>query len=232
MPEGLSPLEANKELQHHQEHAETPEGRGGRWLQISEAVVLALVTLTAAWSGFAAAKWGTQSRLELAAASSARTQANRADYTALSERNFDASTFNAWFVAYTLGSTEKMAVAERRFRPEFKVAFDAWRSTRPETNPEAPPGPTFMPEYRLPAATQARALDASADRHTDIGTRAGVVGDDYVRITVVLAGVLFLIGIGSTFALPGVRYGLLAVGVVLLGGAIVMIAMQPPPPAA
>jgi len=231
MPEGLSPLEANKELQHHQKHAEAPEGRGGRWLQISEAVVLALVTLTAAWSGFAAAKWGTQSRLELAAASSARTQANRADYTALSLRNFDAATFNAWFLAYTLDKREKMAVAERRFRPELKVAFDAWMATRPDTNPDAPQGPTYMPEYRLAAAAQATALDAAADRHTELGTHAGVVGDNYVRITVVLAGVLFLIGIGSTFALPGVRYGLLAVGIVLLVSAIILIAMQPPPPA-
>jgi hypothetical protein len=42
-------------------------------------------------------------------------------------RNFDASTFNAWFIAFTLGNPKKMAIAEKRFRPEFKVAFDAWR---------------------------------------------------------------------------------------------------------
>jgi len=231
VPEGLSAMEAHKESEHHERHAARLEGRQGRVLQISEAVVLALVTLTAAWSGFAAAKWGTESRLQLAAASSARSQANRADFNAQSTRNFDASTFNAWFIAYTLNNTPKMTVAERRFRPDFRVAFDAWMATRPETNPHAAPGPTYMPQYHLADADKAAALDAAADAHTAQGEHAGVVGDDFVRITVVLAGVLFLIGIGSTFSLPGVRYALLIVGGLLLIGALALILLEPAPPA-
>ena len=64
--EGFSVEESRRELDHH---AESPaiKGRHGRVLQISEAIVLALVTLTAAWSGFSAAKWSTESRLDLAA---------------------------------------------------------------------------------------------------------------------------------------------------------------------
>ena len=231
MPEGLSPLEAHKELEHHEHRAAKAEGTRGRALQIGEALVLALVTLTAAWSGFAAARWGTDSRLQLAAASSARTEANRADLTALTLRNFDASTFNAWFIAYTLGSPQKMAIAEKRFRPELRVAFDAWRATHPDTNPDAPPGPTYMPQYHLAEQAQAAALDAAADRHTAEGARAGIVADEYVRITVVLAGVLFLIGIGSTFSLAGVRYALLGVGSALLIAAVVLIIIEPGPPA-
>ena len=200
-------------------------------LQVSEAVVLALVTLTAAWSGFAAAKWGTESRLQLAAASSARTEANRAFFTAETTRNFDATTFNAWFLAYTLGNAEKMSIAERRFRPEFKIAFDAWMATNPVTNPLAPPGPSYMPQYHLADSDKSITLDAAADAHTHQGEAAGAIGDNYVRITVVLAGVLFLIGIGSTFSLPGVRYALLGVGCLLLMGAVTLILLQPGPPA-
>lgn len=229
VPEGLSAIEANKELQHHQ-HLETEERGKKRWLQITEGVVLAIVTLTAAWSGFAAAKWGTESRLQLAAAATARTEANRAEYTALSIRNYDASTFNAWFTAYTLDNAEKMTMAERRFRPPFKRAFDAWIATNPATNPHSPPGPTYMPQYVLPETAHAAALDRVADRQAKHGTQDGIVADNYVRITVVLAGVLFLIGIGSTFALLGVRYGLLTVGVLLLLAAVAMLAMQPAPP--
>jgi len=231
LPEGLSPLEAYEKLEHHERHSEQAAGRGGRALQIAEAVVLALVTLTAAWSGFAAAKWGTDSRVQLAAASAARTKANRADLSALTLRNFDASTFNAWFIAYTLGNAQKMAIAEKRFRPQFRVAFEAWLATHPDTNPDAPPGPTYMPQYRLVEQDQADALDASADEHTAQGTRAGIVGDEYVRITVVLAGVLFLIGIGSTFSVAGVRYALLGIGGALLVGAIILILLEPGPPA-
>jgi hypothetical protein len=230
MSEGLSPLEVNKELERHQHENQRIHGRQARIVQVSEAVVLALVTITAAWTGFAAAKWGTESRLELAASSSARIEANRAAYAAGNLRDFDASTFNAWFIAYTLDDPQKMAIAEARFRPVFKVAFDAWLATHPATNPNAPPGPTYMPQYKLPQAAEEVKLNAEADAHSVAGEHAGIVGDEYVRITVVLAGVLFLVGIGSTFSLRGARYGLAGLGAVLLVGAVILIALLPPPP--
>ena len=229
MPEGLSPSEAHKELQHH-EHSPRLKGRHGRILQVCEAAVLAAVTLTVAWSGFAAAKWGTESRLELAAASTTRTEANRAASSAEQTRSYDAATFNAWFTAWTLDRPAKMKVAERRFRPAYEVAFRAWRRTAPETNPEAPPGPSYMPEYVIPAEARAARLDNKAKAHAAAGEAAGVAGDRYVRVTVVLAGVLFLIGIGSTFTIAGVRYILLGVGAALLISAIVLITALPSPP--
>ncbi|PXW35690.1 UNVERIFIED_CONTAM: hypothetical protein DES50_101637 [Williamsia faeni] len=230
MPEGLSPLEAHKELQEHGHRAVPVGGRRGQVVQVAEALLLALVTITVAWSGFAAAKWGTESRLDLAAASSTRTEANRALYTEQNLRNFDASTFNAWFTAFTLDNPEKMAIAEKRFRPEFKVAFDAWRATDPDTNPTAPPGPASMPQYHIAEADQAAELDKAADEHTAAGEDAGSVSDQYIRITVALAGVLFLVGIGSTFSILNVRYALLGVGGVLLIASIVLILRQPGPP--
>jgi len=42
-------------------------------------VLLSVVAVFAAYSGFAAAKWGTESSITLAKASAARTKANRAD---------------------------------------------------------------------------------------------------------------------------------------------------------
>jgi hypothetical protein len=56
---------------------------------------------------------------------------------------------------------------------------------------------------------------------------AAVVGDDYIRITVFLAAVLFLVGIGSIFKLYTVRYSLIGVGSLLLILAIVLILQQP-----
>ena len=128
-------------------------------IAVLEAVLLSIVTIVTAWTGYSAAKWGTESRLELAHASALRIEANRAFAVAAENRNFDASTFNAWFVAYTLGNSQKMAVAERRFRPDFRIAFDAWRATHPEDNPSAPPGPTYMPQYRQLEKDKAEQLD-------------------------------------------------------------------------
>jgi hypothetical protein len=200
-------------------------------VQICEAVLLALVTITAAWAGYSAATWGTKSRIDIARSSTLRNLATREDLKAISLRNFDASTFNAWFIAYTLNSPKKQAVAERRFRPQFRVAFQAWLATDPLHNPSAPPGPTYMPQYKLGAQARARALDKTADEKFSTGSTDGLVGDNYVRITVFLAAVLFLVGIGSTFKLYGVRYALITFGSIMLILSIVLILRQPGIPA-
>ncbi len=196
-------------------------------MQICEAVLLALVTITAAWAGYSAARWSTASRVDIARSSTLRNVATRDDLSALSLRNFDASTFNAWFIAFTLNSPQKEAIAERRFRPAFRVAFKAWMATDPARNPHAPPGPTYMPQYKLPVQARANALDAQATAKLNAGNNDGVVADDYVRTTVILAAVLFLVGIGSSFKLPGVRYALITVGSVLFVLSVVSILLEP-----
>src|SRR5215469_14306025 len=160
MAEGLSAVEVGKEIDEHQHtHAHATERRD-RTITIVEAVLLAIVAFVAAYSGYASAKWSTESRLDLARASTARTQASNANLDALTTRNFDSSTFEAWFAAYVAHNAPAMSVAERRFRPEFRVAFDAWQRTDPEHNPDAAPGPTYMPQYKLPAQDRANELNA------------------------------------------------------------------------
>jgi hypothetical protein len=125
----------------------------------------------------------------------------------------------------------EMAIAVHRFRPQFRTAFDAWLATDPLHNPHAPPGPTYMPQYKLAAQAQASALDTKADTKFQEGSQAGLVGDNYVRITVFLAAVLFLVGIGSSFKLHGIRYALITFGSVLLILSVVLILRQPGLPA-
>jgi len=230
MAEGLSAGEAANELRRHKEHAAGHDtSHLGPWVPTIEALLLSVVTIVTAWAGFSAAKWNTESRLELAEASSLRLEANRALADAMETRNFDSSTFEAWFTAYTLDNSEKMDIAERRFRPEFRVAFDDWLATDPENNPDAPPGPTYMPSYQLSDQDKAEALDRKAEVRFLAGEKSGSVADEYVRITVILAAVLFLIGIGTTFMGRQIRYGVAGVSTVLLGVALVLIAQQPWP---
>jgi hypothetical protein len=228
MGEGLAATEVGKELAQHARHP--PHERRDRMLSIAEAVLLSIVALLAAWSGYAAAKWSTESRVSLAEASTDRTEASRANLDALELRNFDSSAFEAWFAAYIAGNEQAMALAERRFRPEFRVAFDAWRATKPERNPSAPRGPTSMPQYRQARLARAAALDERAHRLFATGVSAGKTGDDYVRTTVFLAVVLFLVGISTHFPLRGARYGLIALGTVLLVFSLIQLAQLPRPP--
>ena len=199
-------------------------------VSIIEALLLAIVALLVGWSGFASTRWSTASRLTLARSSGDRGQATRAVLEAMESRNFDASTFNAWFAAYSIGNREAMTVAERRFRPEFAVAFKAWRATNPDTNANAPKGPTYMPQYKQPDAVRAIALDAKADKEHLEGVRAAQNANDYARATVYLATVLFLVGISRHFNVRAARYGLPAVGVVVLIFAVTTLATLPGPP--
>ena len=224
MSEGLSLELATEAAEHTHHRAATRHDR----LSIAEAVLLSIVTLVAAWSGYAAAKWSTESRLHLAHASAHRTAASRAFQQSLSLRTWDASSFNAWFTAYLSGDRDAARVAEKRFRPQYHVAFEAWLATHPFTNPHAPPGPQNMPEYRPTGQTRARVLDAAGDAEFAAGEHAGKVGDDYIRTTVILASVLFLVGISGHFP-RGVRIGLVILGAGLLIVATVAILQLPVP---
>src|SRR4051812_39996237 len=229
MPEGLSTQEVGKEIG---ERSRAPQGdrNQNRRISIIEAILLSLVALMAAWSGFAAAKWSTESRVKLADASTERSKANRANLQAMSLRNFDSTTFEAWFAAFTLGNKEAEAIAERRFHPQFSVAFNAWRATHPETNPHAPKGPTYMPQYRQPGLQEATRLDSQATKDFTAGSDAGETSDEYVRVTVFLASVLFLVGISTQFQLRGVRYALIGVGAALLVLSLVQLTQIASPP--
>ena len=233
MSEGLSAVEVGKGAAEHAaaatEHG--PHERRDRLISIAEAALLLIVTLMAAWSGYAAAKWSTESRVLLAEAAGARSNANRATLEALQARSFDSSAFEAWFAAYTARNAEAMDVAVRRFRPEFRVAFDAWRATKPESNADAPRGPTYMAEYEQPGLKHAEALDERAERSFAAGEEAGETADKYVRTTVFLASVLFLVGISTHFPVRGGRYALVGLGAVLLVVSLVQLTQLPGPPA-
>jgi hypothetical protein len=238
--EGLSSSEVAGEISRHQthsaEHAKDGEqaeddGRShDQILSVIEAVMLALVALLAAYTGFASAKWNTESSVSLAQASADRSQANRAVLAAQNQKNFDSSTFNTWFTAYIGGDAKDEALAVRRFRPAFMVAFDAWLATDPFTNVHAPPGPTYMPEYKQPELAVSDRLDAQATKDYGLGVQAGSNADNYIRDTIYLATILFLIGISGHFRFIRIRVGLVLLSGVMLIVAVYTIATAPPIP--
>jgi hypothetical protein len=234
MPEGLSAQEVGKEIKEHREHAAheaAAEDRRDRLLSITEAVLLSLVAVLAAYSGYAAAKWGTESSVSLARASASRTKASRNDIKGLQVRTLDSVSFNTWFVAFTTGNTVAERLAVGRMRPAYQVAFKAWQATDPVHNPHAPPGPAYMPQYVIPQEALANSYDAQSDADFAKGSDAGATSDDYVRDTVFLATVLFLVGISGHFPLRKARYGLIGIGTLILLFAVLQLLGLPEPPA-
>ena len=234
MPEGLSPGEVGKEIAEHRKHTaatDTAHDRHDRWLSVVEALLLSLVAVLAAYSGYAAAKWGTESSLTLAKASAERTKANRADTEGLVTRSLDSTSFNAWFTAFTAGDANDERLAEKRLRPGYRPAFKAWLATDPAHNPNSPPGPAYMPQYVVPQEAAEKAHDARADAAFAKGAKAGDTADRYIRATVFLATVLFLVGISGHFRIRQARMGLIGAGGLILAFALIQLLGLPGPPA-
>jgi hypothetical protein len=231
--EGLSASEVGKEIGEHKKHAAEhaeAEDRRDRLLSVTEALLLSFVAVLAAYSGYAAAKWSTESSVSLAKASAARTKANRAQLEGLQIRTLDSVSFNAWFAAFSSGNSGAEHLAEKRLRVGYRPAFHAWLATDPAHNPNAPPGPSYMPQYVIPQETAAKVDDAQADASFAKGSDAGATGDEYVRDTVFLATVLFLVGISGHFPLRQARYGLIGVGALILVFAVIQVLGLPGPP--
>jgi hypothetical protein len=233
VPEGLSPAEVGKEIAEHHKHAagHTEGGHHDRRLSILEAVLLSLVAVLAAYSGYAAAKWSTESSVTLATASTERSKANRADIEGIVTRTLDSASFNAWFTAFTAGDESAQELARKRMRPGYRPAFDAWRATDPERNPSAPAGPAYMPQYVIPQDAAVKAYDARATAAFAAGSEAGATADKYIRATVFLATVLFIVGISGHFRIRQARYALIGVGGALLAFAVIQLLGLPGPPA-
>ena len=233
MAEGLSATEVGKEIAEHAEHAEHPPAhhtRHDRLISIAEAVLLSIVTLMAAWSGYSAAKWGSDASLLLARSSSAQNEANLDRIQASQIRTLDSVSFNGLFAAYETHNPKLFELMLRRMRPGYLVAVNAWIATHPLKNPNAPPDPSYMPQYKIPQQTQARVLGAQSQADFDEGQSASGTADKYVRLTVFLAAVLFLVGIASHFAARAARYGLIGIASVLLIVSAVQLLGLPGPP--
>lgn len=214
MPEaGGSNIEIARDLS---EHRESPHSLGHGILEIAEAVVLAVVAVATAWSGYQAALWtGHQAEL-YGQASKLRVQAEGAATHANQERLYNALTVVEWLKAQAHGDKKLADLFERRFLPEFRPIFEAWKKTDPVNNANAPAGPQLMAEYRNSKTEEADKLDGQATEIFEQGTLARQHSDQYVRATVTLATVLLLIAIGQRFKARRVRVGLLVIASLLL----------------
>jgi hypothetical protein len=208
---------SNIEIAHHlSEHRESSSPSRFEILEIVEAVVLAVVAIATAWSGYQAALWtGHQSEL-YGQASKLRVQAEGVETYANQERLYNASTVVEWLNAEARNDKKLANLFERRFLPEFRPAFEAWKKTDPLNNPDAPPGPQSMEGYRSAKAEEAAKLNGQAAEVFERGTEDRQYSDEYVRITVTLATVLLLMAISQRFKTAGVRVGLAVIAVLLL----------------
>ncbi len=192
------------------DHQQTPQqsseymidlpSRFDRWeplVEIIATLILALATLSIAWSGYQAARWGGVQSASYSQAGARRTESTRASTTAGQLTQIDVGIFTNWINAYADDNDRLRIFYEERFRDEFIPAFDAWVATDPLNNPDSPKSPFAMPEYRLESAEEADRLEMEAEELYALGSEANQTADEYILNTVFLASVLFLVGLAS-----------------------------------
>ena len=201
-----------------------------RWrgpVEIIEAIFLAIVAVSTAWSGYQAARWDGHQAERYGHASTLRTTADQSLTLGGQQRLIDVMTLYTWIDARNDGRDDLADLYERRFSPEYRVAFEEWLETDPLHNPNAPPGPSFMPSYENPLIERGQELNDQSTEVFEEGTAARLQADDYVRTTVVLATVLFLLALSQRFRIPHVRIGVLIVAAGLMVYGLIAIASFP-----
>jgi hypothetical protein len=201
--------------------------RRAELIEILEAVLLAIVAVATAWSGYQTARWDSRQAHLYGLSNKYRALSNKAATRSGQEELYDTSTFSFWLQTKAQGDRKAEQLFERRFRPEYRPAFAAWLRTDPFRNPKAPAGPILMPQYHNAMAAKAQAYDTRATTAFEQGTKARETGDKYLRNTVLLATVLFLTALAQKFKLEGVRIGLAGVSLVLLVIALYFVGTYP-----
>jgi hypothetical protein len=214
------------ELAEPKEHPATVS-RGERRYEMAAVLLLSLTTLATAWSGYQAARWSGEQSQHYASASATRIKAQQQNTAAGQLRIDDLLYFNGWLNARQAGDVGLARIYERRFRPAFVPAFRAWVAQKPFTNPNAAPGPLYMPQYRLVETATAARLERKADDLYQEGTEAKTNDDKYILSTVFFAAVLFFAGISLRLLWRPLRGVVLGLGSVLLVGGLIFVASLP-----
>lgn len=215
MPDAASNVEFAHRVHEHG-HKHGPSERRATWVGVAEAVVLSIVAIATAWSGYQAAKWDALSAKQYALVALATAASQEKATLAGQDRLFDTVTFNGWMAAKTAGNDKLAAIYQRRFRPEYAAAFAAWQKLDPFNNPSAPPGPIFMPEYTNANAEESATLAKEAKAHFEQGVSRRETGDSYVKVTVLLATVLLLTALSQRVEVVGARVAVIAVAFLLV----------------
>jgi hypothetical protein len=207
---------------------ETVDGRPRhQWVELIATALLAVAAVATAWSSYQANRWNGEQVKASARTNAIRIEAARAADLANAQTEVDVATYMQWVDAHARDETELTDFYVKRFRKEFKPAFDAWLATDPLENEGAPLTPFAMPEYRLAATEEAERLDAQAEESAATVRRNIQRSNNYVLAVVLFAVALFFAGMSTKLSSPGPRKAMLVLGCVVFLGTVAWIATFP-----
>lgn len=204
-----------------QELSDRNEGKAHkqRWEQVAEVVevlFLAVVATATAWSGYQAAKWDGRESALYEDATRDRFRAEAASTLGGLELVSDSALFTSWLQARAEHHGELAQEFVTRFTPDFRADFDAWLKGG-GTGAAAAEDVDFLPDFqRNPNVREAARLNERSAASFVEGKKADAIADKYVRNTVLLATVLFLVALAQRFEQRGLRIGVNAAAFIML----------------
>lgn len=197
------------------------------WIEIFSTFLLALATVATAWSGYQASRWSGEQSIAFSNANAARVESTRQSTQAGQQVQIDVALFVQWLDAFAHDESDLVGFYEKRFRDEFKPAFEAWLATKPRTNANAPLSPFAMPQYELAAQVEADRLSVKAEEEGQLARRNNQRSDNYVLCVVLFAASLFFAGISTKLTRPWSRKAILALGYLVFLGTVAWILTFP-----
>lgn len=182
-------------------------------------VILALAIIATGWSAYQSTLWSgimtfTLSEVNANTQKYVMSTIQQSQYSTV-----DAITFIEYIKAQNDNDDDLSNFFYQRFRSDFKPAVDAWLETNPFENPDAPPHPFVMQEYKKTFSEDAKKFADDATIKWKDAAQANKNSDNFMLLTVIYASVLFIGAILSKFSEIKLRTFLL-----ILSGIIFAIA--------
>jgi hypothetical protein len=203
------------------------QGRFDRGFELAATVLLAMAAVATAWAAYQSARWHGEQAKAQSASIGARVESTRQANVASRQAQIDVALFTQWVDAYARDETELADFYRKRFRAEFRPAFEAWVATRPRKNRSAPLSPFAMPQYKLAATAQADRLEVRAAAFSQRVGHFIQRADNYALAGVLFAASLFFAGISTRLRSPAPRTVVLGLGYALFLGSVIWIATFP-----
>jgi hypothetical protein len=203
------------------------QGRFDRRFELAATALLAVAAVATAWAAYQSARWHSEQAKGQSASIAARVESTRTADVANRQAQIDVALFTQWVDAYAREETELAGFYRKRFRTEFRPAFEAWVATRPRKNPGAPLSPFAMPQYDLAATAKANRLEGQAAASSEDVGRFIQRADNYSLAVVLFAASLFFAGISTRLRSPTTRMVVLGLGYAIFLGSVIWIATFP-----
>ncbi len=197
------------------------------WVETAGAILMAIASLGTAWSSYEVSRWAAHASGSAGTAGALERKANLMNLQGYQVQAVQAQMFMEYVSAHVSGNATLEKFYVDRFAPELKVAFDAWIAQKPFETASAPPHPFAMPQYERRFTREIEESLKESARLAQEARTDGGVADKYLTNTVILATVLFFIGITSRFSSAKLRLSTFCFGAVLFAFSIIRVLILP-----